>query len=187
MELELYQALTEAGIHPDSAHRIEKNVELAITQGQESLRTELFTHLMTKPDGLALRNEFKSEMHGLKVEMSEHRAEFKNDIHHLKDELRSEFKSDLSHLRNEVKSDIQELEIRLTQEFKKDLGMATAPLHQSISEITKSIADITQTLQTVNQSILGLHKIIHDLTWKLLLYVITINSIMFSVFFKLVQ
>jgi len=62
IELSLYEALTEAGVKPDSARRVERQVEAAITRGQESVRAEMHSQLMTKADGLLLKNELKKDI-----------------------------------------------------------------------------------------------------------------------------
>ena len=76
IELSLYEALTEAGVKPDSARRVERQVEAAISKGQEAVRAEMHDQLMTKADGVELRNEItqdrnelKQEITGLRVEM----------------------------------------------------------------------------------------------------------------------
>ncbi len=69
IELSLYEALTEAGVKPDSARRVERQVEAAITQGQEAVRAEMHDQLMTKADGVELRNEFKQELAALRTDM----------------------------------------------------------------------------------------------------------------------
>lgn len=60
IELSLYEALTEVGVKPDSARRVERQVEAAITRGQEAVRAEMHDQLMTKADGLLIKNEIAS-------------------------------------------------------------------------------------------------------------------------------
>lgn len=69
IELSLYEALTEAGVKPDSARRVERQVEAAITKGQEAVRAEMHDQLMTKADGVELRNEFKQDIAALRTDM----------------------------------------------------------------------------------------------------------------------
>ena len=69
IELSLYEALTEAGVKPDSARRVERQVEAAITQGQEAVRAEMHDQLMTKADGVELRNEFKQDIAALRTDI----------------------------------------------------------------------------------------------------------------------
>lgn len=83
IDLHLFEALTEIGIKPDAAKRVERQVELAIAQGQQAVRAEIReqqTSLMTKQDGLALKIEFKADI-----------AEVKADIAELRDEMRKGF------------------------------------------------------------------------------------------------
>lgn len=60
LDLKLFEALTEAGVKPETARRVEKNIESAILSGQEAvrteLRTEMFEHLLTKTDGVQIEN-----------------------------------------------------------------------------------------------------------------------------------
>ena len=65
IELSLYEALTEAGVKPDSARRVERQVEAAITRGQEAVRAEMHDQLMTKADGVELR----AEMHKMEANL----------------------------------------------------------------------------------------------------------------------
>jgi signal recognition particle GTPase len=63
IELSLYEALTEAGVKPDAARRVERQLETAIAKGQEAVRAEVHEQLMTKADGVVLKNEIKAELH----------------------------------------------------------------------------------------------------------------------------
>ncbi len=69
IELSLYEALTEAGVKPDSARRVERQVEAAITMGQEAVRAEMHDQLMTKADGVNLRNDLQQEVAALRSDM----------------------------------------------------------------------------------------------------------------------
>ena len=73
IQIDLYEALTEAGVKPDTARRVERQVELAIVSGHEAVRSDMLDRLMTKEDGLKLRAE-------LKQDIAELRAEFRCDI-----------------------------------------------------------------------------------------------------------
>jgi len=68
IELSLYEALTEAGVKPDSARRVERQVEAAISRGQEAVRAEMHDQLMTKADGTKL----EASLH--KMEANLHKA-----------------------------------------------------------------------------------------------------------------
>ena len=68
IQTNLFEALTEIGIKPESARRVERSVESAIIQGQEELRSEIReqqSQLMTKADGQALKGDLRAEMHAV--------------------------------------------------------------------------------------------------------------------------
>lgn len=72
LDLALFEALTEAGVKPETARRVEKKVESAILAGHDAvrteLRTEMFEHLMTKTDGARLEGRIaESETRMLKA------------------------------------------------------------------------------------------------------------------------
>ena len=51
VQLSMYEALTEAGVKPDAARQVERQVEAAIQAGQDAVRAEMREQLMTKADG----------------------------------------------------------------------------------------------------------------------------------------
>ena len=55
IHIDLYEALTEAGVKPDAARRVERQVESAIVNGQEVSRQDMLSRLMSKEDGMLLR------------------------------------------------------------------------------------------------------------------------------------
>lgn len=54
VETSIYEALTEAGVKPDSARRVERQVEGAITRGHDLVRAEMHEQLMTKAETVKL-------------------------------------------------------------------------------------------------------------------------------------
>lgn len=62
IEIHMYEALTEAGVKPDTARKVERQVEAAIAAGQEAVRAEVHEKLMTKADGVQLKSELKADM-----------------------------------------------------------------------------------------------------------------------------
>ncbi len=77
IELSLYEALTEAGVKPDAARRVERQVEAAIVRGQEAVRAEMHDQLMTKADGVLLKNELKQDLAVVKQDL----ADLRSDMH----------------------------------------------------------------------------------------------------------
>ncbi len=88
MQIELFEALTEAGIKPEAARKVERQVELAISAGHDSLRSELLDIVATKADVSELRTATKADI-------AELRAATKADVA----ELRAATKADMAELR----------------------------------------------------------------------------------------
>ena len=62
IQLSMYEALTEAGVKPDAARKVERQVESAIQAGQDAVRAEMREQLMTKADGQQMKAELKEEI-----------------------------------------------------------------------------------------------------------------------------
>lgn len=67
MQIELFEALTEAGIKPEAARKVERQVERAISAGHESLRSELLGIVATKTDLTELRTATKADIAELRT------------------------------------------------------------------------------------------------------------------------
>lgn len=59
IELSVYEALTDVGVKPDAARRVERQIESAIASGQEAMRREVTDQLMTKADGAGLKADLQ--------------------------------------------------------------------------------------------------------------------------------
>lgn len=59
IQLSVFEALTEAGVKPEAARTVEREIENAIQVGQEAVRAEMRSDLMTKPDGMAMESRLK--------------------------------------------------------------------------------------------------------------------------------
>lgn len=57
IQLSMYEALTEAGVKPDAARKVERQLESAIQAGQDAVRAEMREQLMTKADGESIKAE----------------------------------------------------------------------------------------------------------------------------------
>ena len=112
IQIDLYEALTEAGVKPDAARRVERQVELAIVSGHEAVRSDMLDRLMTKEDGLKLRAELKQDIADL-------RTELKQDIAG----LRTELKQDIADLRAEFRCDITDVHKALGSQTLRILGL----------------------------------------------------------------
>lgn len=54
IQLSIFEALTSAGVSPDKARDVERQLESVIKEGQDAIRTEMRDQLMTKTDGALL-------------------------------------------------------------------------------------------------------------------------------------
>jgi ribosome maturation protein Sdo1 len=71
IETHMYEALTEAGVKPDTARKVERQVEAALSAGQEAVRAEMREKLMTKADGIQLKADLATEISAVKTDMAE--------------------------------------------------------------------------------------------------------------------
>ena len=67
MQIELFEALPAIGIKPEAARKVERQVELAISAGHDSLRSELLDIVATKADVAELRAATKADMAELRA------------------------------------------------------------------------------------------------------------------------
>ena len=91
VQLSMFEALTEIGVKPDAARKVERQMEAAIEAGQDAVRAEMYEQLATKADIAELRSATKADIA----------------------ELRSATKADMAELRTELKIDMSEMESRL--------------------------------------------------------------------------
>lgn len=90
----LFEALTETGIRPEAARRVEREMQASIAQGIAQHHADGHALLMTKADGTALENSLRAEMvemkSGLRQEMTEMKSELRREMTEMKSELRQE-------------------------------------------------------------------------------------------------
>lgn len=75
IQLSMYEALTEAGVKPDAARKVEREFEAAIQVSQDAVRAEMREHLMTKADGADMKAELKADIASVREEISGLRSE----------------------------------------------------------------------------------------------------------------
>lgn len=66
IKLSVFEALTEAGVKPEKARAVERELENAIQSGQDAVRAEMREQLMTKADG----NELKTQIATVQADIS---------------------------------------------------------------------------------------------------------------------
>ena len=66
---QLFEVLTESGIKPESARRIEREVQASIEQGIDRYRIDDRTHGMTKADGVALEQKLHHQITDLELNL----------------------------------------------------------------------------------------------------------------------
>ena len=91
---QLIEVLTESGIKPESARRIEREVQASIEQGIDRYRIDDRTHVMTKADGVALEQKLHHQITdlelNLRLEMTEMKSDLCSEMAEIKIELRHE-------------------------------------------------------------------------------------------------
>lgn len=91
---QLIEVLTESGIKPESARRIEREVQASIEQGIDRYRIDDRTHGMTKADGVALEQKLHHQITdlelNLRLEMTEMKSDLCSEMAEIKIELRHE-------------------------------------------------------------------------------------------------
>lgn len=83
IELSVYEALTDVGVKPDAARRVERQIESAIASGQEAMRREMTDQLMTKADGAGLKADLQkgiAEMQKSIADMQKSLTDVQNGI-----------------------------------------------------------------------------------------------------------
>ena len=123
IQIDLYEALTEAGVKPDAARRVERQVELAIVSGHEAVRSDMLDRLMTKEDGLKLRAELKQDMADLRTELKQDIADLRTELKEDIADLRTELKQDIAELRAEFRCDITDVHKALGSQTLRILGL----------------------------------------------------------------
>lgn len=71
VELAIYEALTEAGVKPETARRVERNLEAAFVRSQEFTRKEMTETLMTKGDGANLKADLQKSISDMQKSISD--------------------------------------------------------------------------------------------------------------------
>ena len=91
---QLFEVLTESGMKPESARRIEREVQASIEQGIDRYRIDDRTHGMTKADGVALEQKLHHQITdlelNLRLEMTEMKSDLCSEMAEIKIELRHE-------------------------------------------------------------------------------------------------
>lgn len=81
IHIDFYEALTEAGVKPDTAQRVERQVELAIVSSHDAIRQELPERLMTKHDGDAMASALRQEAAQTRSELRQEIAQLRTELH----------------------------------------------------------------------------------------------------------
>ena len=79
---QLFKALTDTGMRPEAARRIERELKSSIAWGITRHQQDGHALLMTKADGMALENTLRAEMTEIKFELRQEMAEMKVDLRH---------------------------------------------------------------------------------------------------------
>ncbi len=77
---QLFEALTETGMRPEAARRVERELQSSIEVGIARHHTDGHALLMTKADGIALENTLRGEMVEMKSELRQEMAQLENRL-----------------------------------------------------------------------------------------------------------
>jgi len=72
IQLRMYETLTQVGVEPNFAHKLERDLETAFNSGQEAVRAEMRELFMTKLDAEKLSSEMQvlsSEVKSIQAHM----------------------------------------------------------------------------------------------------------------------
>ncbi len=91
IDLNLFEALTEAGVKPETARRVEKRTESAFQNGLDAVRAELSTEVFTKADGARLEGQMKSDTARMEGQMKALEGQLKAGLADVKADLQRWF------------------------------------------------------------------------------------------------
>ena len=62
VHLSMYEALTEAGIKPDAARKVEREIESAIQAGQDAVRAEMREQVLSRPEATEMETRLRADI-----------------------------------------------------------------------------------------------------------------------------
>jgi len=71
INLNVYEALTDAGVSPDKARAVERQLESAIQAGHSEIRAEWREQLMTKADAASMKAELKADLSAIETRLNQ--------------------------------------------------------------------------------------------------------------------
>ncbi len=99
---QLFEALTETGMRPEAARRVERELQSSIEVGIARHHTDGHALLMTKADGIALENTLRAEM-----------TEIKSELRQEMTEMKSELRSEMAEMKVDLRHEMAQIEARL--------------------------------------------------------------------------
>ena len=99
---QLFEALTETGMRPEAARRVERELQSSIEVGIARHHTDGHALLMTKADGIALENTLRAEM-----------TEIKSELRQEMTEMKSELRSEMAEMKVDLRQEMAQIEARL--------------------------------------------------------------------------
>ena len=110
---QLFEVLTESGIKPESARRIEREVQASIEQGIDRYRIDDRTHGMTKADGVALEQKLHHQITDLELNLRLEMTEMKSELRQEMTEMKSDLRSEMAEIKIELRHEMSQFEGRL--------------------------------------------------------------------------
>ncbi len=109
----LFEALTDSGMRPEAARRVEREMQTSIALGIAQHHADGHALLMTKADGMALENTLRAEMVEMKSELHQEMSEMKSELPEEMSEMKSELRQELSEVKSELRHEMAQMETRL--------------------------------------------------------------------------
>ncbi len=110
---QLFEALTETGMRPEAARRVERELQSSIEVGIARHHTDGHALLMTKADGIALENTLRAEMTEIKSELRQEMTEMKSELRQEMTEMKSELRSEMAEMKVDLRHEMAQIEARL--------------------------------------------------------------------------
>lgn len=110
---QLFEALTETGMRPEAARRVEREMQTSIALGIAQHHADGHALLMTKADGMALENTLRVEMVEMKSELHQEMSEMKSELREDMTEMKSELRQEMSEVKSELRHEMAQMETRL--------------------------------------------------------------------------
>ena len=158
---QLFEALTETGMRPEAARRVEREMQTSIALGIAQHHADGHALLMTKADGMALENTLRAEM-----------VEMKSELHQEMSEMKSELREDMTEMKSELRQEMSEMK----SELREEMSEMKSELRQELSEVKSELRHDMAQMET------RLMRYINDHGWKMMGFQVATTGLMLTAF-----